>query len=302
MEILSRPTYLSSEIISSGLDEITQGIAQSTETSGPVALQNAIDVFSPENIGYTGQEWGAGSKPAVIGESASFADPAEYLRSYTDQATPNNSQFPDVLTQLQDPKFNAGDNLARLSQNLFRGQGIVDSLIGKEGMLAKGGVQVTGVIAPPQNPVQLTGVIAPPQNPVELTGVIAPPQNPVQLTGVIAPPQNPVQLTGVIAPPQNPVQLTGVIAPPQNPVQLTGVIAPPQMPYELAGGIIPPQTSIDDSLNNMTNLDPLTPEGQQNLAIFQQQLGALNNLEGTVKKQVGLQQQMDISMTNMIFR
>jgi hypothetical protein len=298
MEVLGRSLPSLTPAIFSGLDSLTEGIAKSTKSAGASALDQAIDMFSADNMGSMGIAWGK-TAPSAIGGEASFPGPGDFL-SQMNSTLGSKQTFLDIQAEVQDPKFNQSAALASSMNNLFGGQGIVDNLIGRDGLLAEA---LGGVAFPPAGEEPIPGA----DRGIILTGGKAF-GDPVGDRGIILtggksfgdPIGDPGSDRGIILtggkafgdPAVDPGSDRGII--------LTGgkALGDPEASQGIATTRFLP--AIDQSLRQLTNLNPYTSEGKETLSIFQQQLTILNRMEGTVRNQSALLQQMSHSLKGKI--
>src|SRR5262245_34481956 len=99
MQIIGRSSGPLQNVVSSGLDSVAEGIAQSTQSQGIVALDNAVNSFS---IADSNPQIFLNAQPQVSA-AAEFPDPASFLKS---EGISN-----DVLTTLNNPQFQPAPEL-----------------------------------------------------------------------------------------------------------------------------------------------------------------------------------------------
>jgi hypothetical protein len=119
MEILGKSIPALQGAISSGLDSVSAGIAESVKATGTAALGIAQDSFSFEQMGIA---TGA-STPAVSGV-AEYPRPDEYFRRFPGTASDSPVSSLAISQTLSDPNFNAPKSLQMFSYTSGR---IVDN-------------------------------------------------------------------------------------------------------------------------------------------------------------------------------
>lgn len=112
MQFIGRSSPISSNIISSGLDSVADGVAQSTKANGMSTLDSAISTFStidPSAVNIMDFQ-------PQVSDAAEFLDPSSFLRSQGSSL--------DLLNVMNDSSFKPSTELGDFSNNL---QGIADS-------------------------------------------------------------------------------------------------------------------------------------------------------------------------------
>jgi hypothetical protein len=110
MEILGRRIPGLQNAITSGLESVTAGIAESTKASGAAALSVAQDSFSFEQTGTSN----TANLPAVS-EAAEYPAPDQYFRQFPDTASDSPVSSLAISKTLSDPNFNAPKSLQTFS-------------------------------------------------------------------------------------------------------------------------------------------------------------------------------------------
>lgn len=113
MQFIGRSSPISSNVISSGLDSVADGVVQSTKANGMSTLDSAISTFStidPSAVNIMDFQ-------PQVSDAAEFLDPSSFLRSQGNSI--------DLLNVMNDSSFKPSTELGDFSNNL---QGISDSL------------------------------------------------------------------------------------------------------------------------------------------------------------------------------
>lgn len=113
MQIIGRSSGPLQNAISTGLDSVAEGIAQTTQSQGIAALDNAVNSFS---IADSNPQIFLSAQPQVSA-AAEFPDPASFLKS---EGISN-----DVLSSLNNPQFQPAPELNSFSSDL---SGITNNL------------------------------------------------------------------------------------------------------------------------------------------------------------------------------
>ncbi|MCI0412917.1 hypothetical protein L0222_08975 [bacterium] len=302
MQILGHSFPTLTNEISTGLDAVATGISRSAETTGIGSLESAYESFSP--VKFQSQEI-ANVQPMP---AAGFPDPVSFLKSQNE--IPTN----ELLKTLQDPRFNVGDGLAALSNNLFGGQGIAQTL----GQLwdVDPFAFVNTNLAPDGPPITQMKPEGPPGRELfdDLFTQLQPEGPPITELQLDGPPVSQLVPDGPptrLAPDGPPITQLTPDGPPSTQLQPEGPpgsqLLPegPPVTQMLPEG--PPSTQLQPDGPPTTQLSPEGPPQQpqfldaQNLHAFHSQLQTFQNMEVSLNQSLDLFQQMKFSTTGKIF-
>jgi hypothetical protein len=121
-----KPMFLPSNVgaMASGMEAVTKGVTIAASQGALPAADAIIRDFAPPALTPT-------TGPVSLGEAAGFPGPADFLRNVKN-LPPAQAE---ALQHLADPQFSPAKSLADCVENVFRGGGLVDRLIGRDGLL-----------------------------------------------------------------------------------------------------------------------------------------------------------------------
>lgn len=112
MDIIGRNIPQLQSAISSGLDNVTSGIAESVKTSGISALEDTFQIFSTSNVGAATDTY---LLPAVA-NVAEYSDPITALSKQSRSSSEAAASSLPLLQTMQNPKFEPEAELGSLTE------------------------------------------------------------------------------------------------------------------------------------------------------------------------------------------